>query len=230
MVTYNAEETVDPKRTIPRALFIGTAIVTVCYIVLNTVYFYVLPIDTVAASNRVAADAADAVLGYGGGAVMSGLVIFSTFGGVSGIILAGPRVYFSMARDGLLFRWFGEVHPKYRTPHRAIVAQAVWACVLVATGTYRALFTRVVYTEWIFFALMAIGLMILRRRREIKRGYTIWGYPFVPAIFALCSFAVVGVHIVSNVQEAALGLSMVLVGLPVYYFWTHKVNRKERQP
>jgi APA family basic amino acid/polyamine antiporter len=230
MVTYNAEETVDPKRTIPRALFIGTAIVTVCYIALNTVYFYVLPLDTVAASNRVAADAADAILGYGGGAVMSGLVIFSTFGGVSGIILAGPRVYFSMARDGLAFRWLGEVHPKYRTPHRAIVIQAVWACVLVATGTYRALFTRVIYTEWIFFALMAIGLMILRRRPNIKRDYSIWGYPFVPVIFALCSLAVVGVHIVSNFKDAAIGLSMVLVGLPVYYFWTHKVNRKEQQP
>ncbi|NIP79115.1 MAG: APC family permease, partial [Gemmatimonadetes bacterium] len=163
MVTYNAEETLDPERTIPRALVVGTLVVTACYILLNAVYLYVLPLETVAASDRVAADAADAVLGRGGGMIMSALVVFSTFGALSGIILAGPRVYYAMARDGLLFRWLGEVHPRYRTPHRAIVLQAVWASVLVSTGTYRALFTRVIYTEWIFFGLMAVGLILLRR-------------------------------------------------------------------
>ena len=227
MVTYNAEETVEPKRTIPRALIIGTGIVTACYIALNTVYLYVLPLDTVASSTRVAADAADAVLGFGGGAMMSGLVIFSTFGAVSGIILAGPRVYFSMARDGLAFRWLGEVHPQFRTPHRAIVIQAVWSSVLVATGTYRALFTRVIYTEWIFFGLMAIGLVLLRRRSDIKSDYRVWGYPVVPLVFALSSFAIVASHVFLNPLEAGVGLSLVLAGLPVYYFWIH-VSRKER--
>jgi APA family basic amino acid/polyamine antiporter len=150
---------------------------------------------------------------------MSGLVVFSTFGALSGIILSGPRVYFSMARDGLLFRWLGEIHPKFHTPHRAILLQAIWSAVLVGTGTYRALFTRVIYTEWIFFGLMAIGLFILRRRPGLTRDYAVWGYPFVPAIFILSAFAIVINQILSNVAESMLGLSLVLIGLPVYYVW-----------
>jgi APA family basic amino acid/polyamine antiporter len=144
MVTYNSEETINPQKTIPQALMIGTIIVTLCYVGLNAVYLYVLPLKSVASSTRIAAEAADAVLGFGGGALMSGLVIFSTFGALSGIILCGPRVYYSMARDGLLFRWAGDLHPRYGTPHKAIVLQGVWSSVLVATGTYKALFTRVV--------------------------------------------------------------------------------------
>jgi APA family basic amino acid/polyamine antiporter len=220
MVTYNAEETINPRRTIPRALILGTVMVTVCYIALNAVYLHVLPLAQVMASTRVAADAADAVLGFGGGAIMSGLVVFSTFGALSGIILSGPRVYFSMARDGLLFPWLGEIHPKFHTPHRAILLQALWSAILVGTGTYRALFTRVIYTEWIFFGLMAIGLFILRRRPGLSRNYAVWGYPFVPAIFILSAFAIVINQIWSNVAESMLGLSLVLIGLPVYYLWT----------
>ncbi len=220
MVTYNSEETVDSRRTIPRALVIGTIIVTVSYIAMNTVYLYILPLDTVAGSSRVAADAADAVIGFGGGALMSAIVMFSTFGALSGIILSGPRVYFSMARDGLLFRWVGDIHPTFRTPHRAIVIQAVWSSILVATGTFRVLFTRVVYTEWIFFALMAAGLVLLRRRRDLKRDYEVWGYPVMPAIFVVSSLAIVANQVATDPGESAFGLSLVLVGLPVYYLWT----------
>lgn len=226
MVTYNAEETVNPKRTIPRALIIGTIIVTGCYIALNTVYLYVLPLDAVASSTRVAADAADAVLGFGGGAVLSALVIFSTFGALSGIILSGPRVYLSMARDGLVFHWLGTVHPRYHTPHHAIIMQAIWSSILVVTGTYRALFTRVIFTEWIFFGLMAIGLLILRRRPDVNRDYEMWGYPVVPVVFILSCFAIVISHVVSNPGEAVLGVSLVLIGLPVYYRWARKAAEK----
>jgi APA family basic amino acid/polyamine antiporter len=218
MVTYSAEETVDPRRTIPRALAGGVAIVTLCYIALNAVYLYVLPLETVAQSTRIGADAADAVLGSGGAAAMSGLVMFSTFGAVAGVILAGPRVYYAMARDGLLFRWLGEVDPVRRTPVRAIALQAVWSCVLVATGSYRALFTRVVYTEWIFFGLMAVGLFVLRKRGA-ERAYSVWGYPAVPAIFALCAFAIALNQIASDPVNSMIGLGLVLVGLPVYWIW-----------
>ncbi|MCI0690552.1 amino acid permease [candidate division KSB1 bacterium] len=229
MVTYNAEETVNPRQTIPRALVLGTMIVTVCYIALNAVYLHVLPLATVAASTRVAADAANAVLGFGGGAIMSGLVIFSTFGALSGIILSGPRVYFAMARDGLLFRWLGEIHPQFHTPHRAILVQAIWSAVLVGTGTYRALFTRVIYTEWIFFGVMAIGLFILRRRPNVARQYAVWGYPLVPGAFIVSAFAIVLNQIRSDAAESMLGLSFVLIGLPVYYFWA-KHNAGKSQP
>ncbi|NIM89816.1 MAG: amino acid permease [Candidatus Aminicenantes bacterium] len=226
MVTYSAEETKNPRKTIPQALMLGTLIVTALYIALNAVYMYILPLDKVASSTRIAAEAADVLLGSGGGAVLSGIVMFSTFGAVSGIILAGPRVYYSMARDGLLFRWVGDIHPKYRTPHRAIIIQAIWSSVLVVTGTYRVLFTRVVYTEWIFFGLMTIGLFLLRRRPGIKRDYSIWGYPVVPALFVISSFIIVMNQIISDPGESLFGLSLVGLGLPVYYFWA-KRKREE---
>jgi APA family basic amino acid/polyamine antiporter len=225
MVTYNAEETHDPERTIPRALIAGTLVVTACYILLNAVYLYVLPIEVVASSDRVAADAADAVLGRGGGAMMAALVVFSTFGALSGIILAGPRVYYAMARDGLLFRWLGEVHPTHRTPHRAIVLQALWSSVLVLTGSYRLLFTRVIYTEWIFFGLMAIGLIVLRRRATNPPPYRIRGYPWVPVIFAVSAFAIVVNQVVSELADSLIGLGLVAIGWPVYTLWAKSGRR-----
>ena len=217
MVTYVAGETVEARRTIPLALMIGTAIVTVCYVALNVVYLYVLPLGAVMASTRVAADAADAVLGSGGGAVMSALVVFSTFGALSGIVLLGPRVYFSVAGDHRALSWLGAVHPRFRTPHRAIVVQALWSSVLVATGTYRALFTRVVYTEWIFFALMAVGLFVARRRPDYNPRYRVPGYPVVPALFAAVSAGIAVSQLVSEMSEALIGLLLVGIGLPAYY-------------
>lgn len=219
MVTYNSEETVEPRRTIPRALMIGVALVTVCYVALNGVYLYVLPLDQVISSETVAADAADALVGPVGGDFVSALVIFSAFGGISGIILSGPRVYYAMARDGMLFRWAGAIHPTFRTPHRAIVLQALWSSVLVATGTYRALFTRVIYTEWIFFGAMAVGLLLLRRRPDLHRDYSLWGYPMVPLVFIVSAFAIAIHAMVTNAEDAAWGMGLVLLGLPVYYLW-----------
>ena len=225
MVTYNSEETVNPRRTIPRALMLGTIIVTLCYIALNAAYMYVLPLDVVASSKRIAADAADALLGYGGGSFMSSLVIFSTFGALSGIVLCGPRVYYAMAKDGLLFHWLGTVHPRYLTPHRAIIIQAAWSAILVATGTYKKLFTRVVYTEWIFFAFMAFGLFLLRRRSNIIRQYKIWGYPVVPAVFIISSLAIVANQVISDPRESVIGLSIIFTGIPVYLLWAKKIKR-----
>jgi APA family basic amino acid/polyamine antiporter len=225
MVSYAAEETIDPTRTIPRALVAGTLIVTVLYVALNAAYLRVLPLATVASSTRVAADFADAAVGGHGAQIMSALVILSTLGGMNGVILAGPRVYLAMANDGLLFRWAGAVHPRFRTPHRAIALQAVWSSVLVATGSYRALFTRVVYTEWIFFGLLAAGLFLLRRRAAYSPPYRVWGFPFLPAIFLIATAAIVLNQIIAQPGERAGGLLFVLLGLPVYYIWARNPNR-----
>ncbi len=225
MVTYSSEETKDPQRTIPLALMLGTLIVTFCYVAMNAVYMYVLPLDRVASSTRIAADAADVLIGFGGGAVMSGLVVFSTFGALNGIILSGPRVYYAMARDRLLFPWVGHIHRRYQTPHKAIVLQAVWSSILVVTGTYRALFTRVVYTEWIFFGLMAIGLMILRRRPGARGSFRVRGYPLIPVLFVVSSFAIVFNQILSEPRESFFGLLLVFAGLPVYYVWTKRARK-----
>jgi APA family basic amino acid/polyamine antiporter len=223
MVTYSSEETVDPERTIPRALVIGTLLVTAVYMAMNAVYLYVLPLDDIATSTRVAADFADRLLGSGGGGLASAIVMFSTFGALTGIILAGPRVYYAMAKDGLLFSWVGAIHPTYATPYRAIVLQAIWASVLVATGTFRALFTRVVYTEWLFFGLLALGLMIVRRR-QTKRGFSMWGYPLLPLIFVVSSFAIVVNTMLTEPIDAAVGLGLVLLGAPVYWIWGRRAR------
>lgn len=230
MVSYAAEETVDPTRTIPRALIAGTLTVTALYVALNAAYLRVLPLATVAQSSRVAADFADAAVGGHGAQIMSALVILSTLGAMNGVILAGPRVYLAMANDGLLFKWVGVVHSRYRTPHRAIALQAVWSCVLVATGSYRALFTRVVYTEWIFFGMLAAGLFLLRRRAGYAPPYRVWGYPFLPALFIVSTAVIVVNQIIAQPFESASGLLFVLLGLPVYYIWARKPTIQDRSP
>jgi APA family basic amino acid/polyamine antiporter len=222
MVTYTAGETVFPARTIPTALVAGVGIVTVCYVSMNLLYLAILPLEAVRTSTRIAADAADVVMGRGGSSVMAALVMLSSFGGLTGIVLTGPRVYYSMAHDGLAFRWLGYVHPVHQTPSRAIVVQAVWASVLAATGAYRQLFTRVIYTEWLFFALMAFGLFVLRRRQGYRPAYRTWGYPIVPGIFIVASLVIVINQIVREPTEALTGLGIVALGAPVYYVWVQR--------
>jgi APA family basic amino acid/polyamine antiporter len=221
MVTYAAEETREPLKTIPRALMIGIAVVTFCYLGLNAAYVWVLPFDQVVNSQRIAADVATAAAGPRGAAAVSIVVIISAIGALGGVILAGPRVYFAMARDGLLFRWAGDLHPRYQTPYVAIGLQAAWASVLVLTNSYQSLFTRVVSTEWIFFVLMAAGLFRLRRRPEYKPAYRIWGWPLVPILFIAASAVIVITQVAANLMDQALGLLLVLGGLPVYYWWSH---------
>jgi APA family basic amino acid/polyamine antiporter len=224
MVTYTGDETVDARRTIPRALMIGTLVVTASYIAVNAAYLAVLSPAAVAASNRVAADFADAVLGSGGAASMAALVVFSTVGALIGIILTGPRVYLAAAEDGLLPRAMAAVHPRFATPHHAIALQAVWASVLVATGTYRALFTRVVYTEWIFFGLMAGGIFLLRRRPGYAPMYRAWGYPVLPVVFIVSTAVIVANQLVADPWESITGLAIVLAGLPFYYFRIRRIH------
>lgn len=222
MVTYTAGETRNPERTIPRALLFGTLLVTACYILLNAAYLYVLPLSNVAHSTRVAADAIR-VLGAAAGNAVAALVILSALGALNGIILAGPRVYYAMAQDGLAFRWMAAVHSRRQTPYLAIVAQSLWSSVLVATNSYRELFTRVVYTEWLFFALLAAGLFILRRRREYHPVFLARGYPVVPALFIVASLGIAINQAVANPRGSAIGLGLLLAGLPVYFLWSRQI-------
>jgi APA family basic amino acid/polyamine antiporter len=216
MVTYAADETREPERTIPRALLIGVLLVTACYVGLNAAYLRVLPLESVVASRGVAADATAAVLGPGAASMVAAVVVVSTLGALNGVILAGPRVYLAMARDGLALRWLGAVHPAFHTPHNAILVQAAWSAVLVATGTYRELFGRVIYTEWIFFGLMAVGLVALRRAASFHPAYRLPGGAALPLLFAAASAAVAINQIASDPLDSAIGLGLVLSGLPVY--------------
>jgi APA family basic amino acid/polyamine antiporter len=223
MVTYTAEETRDPERTIPRSLMLGVLVVTACYVGLNAIYFKLLSIEQVMKSTRVAADAFESLIGPAGGTFVSALVMFSAFGALNGVILAGPRVYYQMAQDGLLFRWVAAVHPAHKTPGRAILLQALWGIVLVMTGTYRELVGRVIYTEWIFFALLALGVVLLRRRADYTPRWRMAAVPVVPLAFALTSLAIVFNQIRVDPWNSAIGLGLVLAGLPVYWLWGRAV-------
>jgi basic amino acid/polyamine antiporter, APA family len=227
MVTYAAEETRDPERTIPRALMFGTALVVLIYLMLNAAYLLVLPFDRVLSSTHIAFDATAATAGPAAASAISVLVIVSSLGAISGIILAGPRVYLAMADDRLLFRWMGAVHPTFRTPYLAIVAQAIWASVLVLTGTYGAIVSRVIYTEWVFFGALALGTLALRRRRAYVPSFRAWGFPVTPALFALMCAALVIAQIVSDPHNSLWGLALVAAGLPVYFVW-RRLHARDR--
>jgi APA family basic amino acid/polyamine antiporter len=226
MVTYAAGETRDPSRTIPRALLVGTLIVTAAYMLANAAYQYVLPLRDVALSTRVAADATERALGAHAGGLIALLVVISAAGALNGIILAGPRVYYAMASDGLAFRWLSAVHPRRQTPYLAILAQALWACALVSTNTYRELFTRVVYTEWLFFALLAAGLFVLRRRPDYRPVFRTPGYPVVPMLFVVAAIGIAVNQIRANPRGSALGLGLILLGIPVYLVWAYQLSKK----
>ncbi|MGE0814710.1 MAG: APC family permease [Vicinamibacterales bacterium] len=222
MVTYAAGETTDPVRTLPKALTIGTLVVTACYIGLNALYLWVLPLDAVRQSPRIAADVAETLVGGTAASAVSALVVVSAVGAVTGIVLAGPRMYLAMARDGVMLPWVNAVHPVYRTPHRAIVLQGLWASVLVLTGSYPTLFGRVIYMEWFFFALMTAGLIVLRGRGAYRPAYRMWGYPATPVIFILASAAIVVNQLRAQPAEALFGAAVVASGWPVALWVTRR--------
>jgi basic amino acid/polyamine antiporter, APA family len=226
MVSYSAGETRNPERTIPRALVLGVFIVTACYTLLNATYLYVMPLSSVAASTHVASEVMERVLGPAGGKAITVVIIVSALGSLNGIALAGPRVYYAMAQDGLAFRWMGALHPKRQTPYLAIAAQAVWACILATTNSYRALFSRVIYTEWLFFALLAAGVFLLYRRGDYAPKFLAFAFPLVPAVSFLTSAAIAVNQIWAAPRDSFIGIGLLLLGLPVYFFWAQH-NRTE---
>jgi APA family basic amino acid/polyamine antiporter len=228
MVSYVAGEVRNPERTIPRALVLGVLIVTACYMLLNAAYLYVMPLSAVASSTRVAADAVERVLGLAGGKAITLVIIISALGSLNGITLASPRVYYAMAQDGLAFQWMAALHPRRQTPYLAIAAQALVACLLAATNSYRALFTRVIYTEWLFFALLAAGIFILHRRSGYKPKFLAFAYPLLPAVSLITSAAIAINQICAAPGNSALGLGLILLGLPVYFVWSHRSTTKAR--
>jgi len=151
------------------------------------------------------------------------LIIISTLGSLNGSILAAPRVYYAMARDGLFFRWCGRVHPRFHTPHLALLVQGIWAIVLVAAGTYEQLFTYAIFAAFVFYALTALAVVVLRRTMpHAPRPYRVFGYPFVPIIFVLGSAWFLVNTLVEEPREAGYGLLMLGAGAVVYGFWKPK--------
>jgi basic amino acid/polyamine antiporter, APA family len=219
-VTFSAGEAVDPQRTFPRAIVVGTASLIGIYLFANVGYLAALGPDGVAASDRVAAEAVSLVAGGGAGKLIAAAILVSIFSATNGLTITAPRVYYAMARDGLFFRVLGDVHPRYGTPAVSIVAGTAWAMVLAVSGTFEQLLTYVVFVGWIFYALGAACVFVLRQRRpDAARPFRVPGYPWTPLLFIVAAAALVANTIATQPARAAIGIGVVLLGLPVYFVW-----------
>ncbi len=224
--SFVAGETLRPGRNIPLALIIGTGICMALYLAATLGYLYVLPFAAVAGSQRVAADAMQAAIGGVGGTMISLLILLSVTGAANGMTLSGPRAYYAMARDGMFFERLQRIHPRFGTPALAIVVQAVWAAILSLSGRYDQLFTYVIFASWLFYGMTVAGVIVLRRRHpEWPRPYKTWGYPLVPALFAVAALAIVASTLINNPRESGWGLLIVLLGVPAYFFWRRRAQR-----
>jgi basic amino acid/polyamine antiporter, APA family len=223
---YVAEETRDPGRNVPLALGVGTLAVVAIYLGLNALYVYALPVAEIARINEPLADGhvrtlidtvAERLFSFGVGNLISAFTVVSIAASVSAMVIAGPRVYFAMARDGLFVRWAGRIHPRYRTPTRAIVAQAVWSAVLVLSGTLSQLVSYTGFALVLFSGVAVSSVFVLRRRHPgAERPFRAWGYPWAPALFVLASALIVGNEIWRNPGTSAAGLAIIAAGIPVY--------------
>ncbi len=225
-VSCTAEEVANPKRNIPLSLLLGTFSVALIYLLMNVVYFLALPAGRVAGVERIGEAAAVELFGPRGGYVLSGLIALAIFGCLSANMLFCPRVNFAMARDGLFFSGLERVHPRFRVPTRAIVAQAAWSSLLCLSGKFQALIEYVVFALVLFFAASGLAVIVLRRRRpELERPYRAWGYPVLPALFVLMNLAVFLNQIVSQPRQSAAGVLLLLLGWPAYLFWKARTKR-----
>ncbi len=219
-VTFSAGETMEPQRNFPRALVFGTVLLIVIYLLANVAYLAALGTAGVMASERVAADAVTAVLGPAAGKVIAAVILVSMFSAANGITMTAPRLYFSMARDRVFFARLAEVHPRFGTPALAIVASSVWAMLLAVTGTFEQLLTYVVFIGWIFYALGGLAIFAYRRRTpDLPRPFRTPGYPLTPLLFVASAAAIVINTVVSQPGRAAVGLGLVLLGVPAFYVW-----------
>ena len=219
-VTNSAGEALDPQRTFSRAIVIGTSALVTLYLLANVGYLATLGPEGVAGSQRVAADAVRVLFGPLAAKLVSAAVLVSVFSAANGLALTGPRMYYAMGRDGVLFRALGAVHPRFGTPAMAIAAGGAWAILLTLWGSFEQLLTYVVFASWLFAALAAASLFVLRRRNpEAVRPFRVPGYPVTPALFILAALAIVVNAVVARPHQALAGLGIVLVGTPAYLFW-----------
>jgi APA family basic amino acid/polyamine antiporter len=235
-ITFAAAEVIDPRRNIPLALFLGTTVVCTVYLACNWVYLRALPFYGTpagvgplergiqyAAEDRVATAAVQAILGGRGAGLMAAAILISTFGCMNGMILAGARVYYAMARDGLFFASVAKVSPRYRTPAISLAVQAAWAALLTLTGTYSELLDYVIFAVVLFYVLTVLGVFRLRRTRpQAPRPYRAWGYPILPALYVVGALMVEWALLTHKPLRSVAGLVIVALGIPVYYGWRRR--------
>lgn len=225
-VTFSAGETRDPQRVFPRAIAAATAALIALYMIANVGYVAALGVNGAAASDHVAADATRSVFGPLSGKFFSALVLISIFSAANGVMLTAPRLYFSMARDGVFFARLSRVNERFGTPASAILLLAVWSALLAASGTFEQLLTYVVFTGWIFYGLGALSVFALRRKYpDAPRPFRTPGYPLTPLLFVVSA----GLLVVNTLREqpgrALIGLCVVLLGTPAFYLWRARAVR-----
>jgi APA family basic amino acid/polyamine antiporter len=222
-VSMVSSEIRNPQRNLPRSLIFGTAAVMLTYLLINVAYFYVLSPSQVAASHRVAADMMSSLYGRTAAGAVTVAVLISIFAALNGSILAGSRVPYAMARDGLFFRVASVVHPKFKTPGSSMILLCLWSSVVVLSGWYDDLYNFVIFGSWILYLMTAVSLFVLRRKRpDLERPYRVTGYPVVPVLF-IC---VAGFLLVSTLQtrprESLMGLGLMALSVPFYFYWKRR--------
>jgi basic amino acid/polyamine antiporter, APA family len=225
-VTFSVGETRDPQSTFPRGIAIGTAATIVIYVLANVAYFVALGPAAAATSSTIAADAVSAVVGVGASKVIAAVILTSIFSAANGFTLTSTRVYFAMASDGLFFRSVATIHPRFKTPVRAIILSSIWTAVLALSGTFEQLLTYVVYVGWIFYGLGALTIFYYRSRHpDAPRPFRVPWYPVTPALFVIAAAAIVLNTTVSQPWQALVGVAVVLTGLPAFYVWEARARR-----
>ncbi|HEX2974719.1 MAG TPA: amino acid permease [Bacteroidales bacterium] len=236
-VTYISEEVINPKKTIPLSLLFGTLLISAMYLLTNFVYIKILPLSgspegtdaltrgiQFATDDRVATSAMSVIFGDYAAIIMAVFIMVSTFGCNHGLILAGPRVYYAMAADGLFFRKVAEIN-RHGVPGFALVLQGVWAILLCLSGTYSNLLDYVIFAVLIFFSLTIAAIFVLRiKRPDIPRPYKAFGYPVIPAIYILTTVSIMIILLIYKPNYTFPGLAIVLLGIPVFFIWKRKKN------
>ncbi len=228
-VGYSAGEMTDPRRVIPRSLFIGIGMVVGVYVLTNFLYHYVLGMEGVRASRVVASDTAVHLLGPVGAGIIALVVMVSATGSTNGTMMTAPRVYYAMARDGLFFRWLSAVHPRFRTPSNAIIAHCVWAAViLLARSSFETIVAGMTFVVLIFYALITVALFKFRRNHMGEPGgYRVPLYPLLPAIYLAGIVALIGIRLVFEWEKSLIDLAFVLTGVPFALVWCREDSRNE---
>jgi APA family basic amino acid/polyamine antiporter len=226
-VTFSAGETKDPQRVFPRGIVVGTAVVIAIYLIANVGYVAAIGAEGVMRSDRVAADAVSALFGGAAGKLIAAIILVSMFSAANGLTLTAPRLYYSMARDGVFFAKLAEVDRRFDTPALAIVASSVWAMVLVALpgSSFVQLLTYVVFISWIFFALAALAIFVYRRRDPaLARPFRTPGYPVTPILFVLSAAAIVLNTVLTQPKNVLFAIVLMALGVPAYYVWRSRAR------
>jgi APA family basic amino acid/polyamine antiporter len=219
-VSMVAGEVRDPQRNLPRALIWGTVAVIAIYLLASGAYFRVLTAAQVGATERVAAEMMRRIWGAAGAAGVSVAAMISIFAALNGSILSGSRVPYAAAREGYFFPAVARVSPKFRTPGVSILALCGWAALLALSGKFDDLFNLVIFASWILYGMTAAAVLVLRRKRpDLIRPYRTLGYPVVPILFVLASFVLVFTTAVERPRESAMGIGLIVLGLPFYFYW-----------